>query len=340
MNKNKVLLYLLFLLIVISISSFHHKLETNDKAIAFINSLTEAQKTKSLFPFSDMGRYEFTFLPVYTIPRRGIQLKELDSVQKIKLNELLQEYLSNEGVTKVKNIISLENVLKELEKNDRRDEGVYTISFFGMPGKDSVWSWKFEGHHISLNFTIVRGQVVFAPLFMGSNPAEIKEGPRKGFRALKNEEDEAYALINMFSSSQREKVIFSQQALSEIATFSASETAPLLPAGIFVKEMNNDQKKQLDRLLGVYLSNLPPILAEKRRRKIAKEDINDLRFGWAGSTEPGKAHYYRIQGKNFIIELDNTQNNANHIHSVWRDFYGDFGRDLLMEHYHSTKHPH
>jgi hypothetical protein len=144
----------------------------------------------------------------------------------------------------------------------------------------------------------------------------------------------------MFTASQKEKAIFSQVALSEIATFSASETAPLLPVGIFVKEMSENQKKQLDKLLGVYLSNIPPILAEKRRKKIANEDINDLRFGWAGSTEPGKAHYYRIQGKNFIIELDNTQTNANHIHSVWRDFYGDFGRDLLMEHYRNTKHPH
>ena len=333
----------MFLLVVLATATaftFRPNQGANDKAIAFINSLNEIQKTKSLFPFSDMGRYEFTFLPVSMIPRRGIQLKELDALQKIKLNELLQEYLSNEGVTKVKNIISLENVLKELENNDRRDEGVYTVSFFGMPGKDAAWGWKFEGHHISLNFTIVNNQVVFAPLFMGSNPAEIKNGPRKGFRALKNEEDEAFILVNMFTPAQREKAIFSQVALSEIATFSASETAPLLPVGIFVKELNVNQKKQLDKLLGVYLSNIPPILAERRMKKIVNEDINELRFGWAGSTEPGKEHYYRIQGKNFIIELDNTQTNANHIHSVWRDFYGDFGRDLLMEHYRNTKHPH
>ncbi len=340
MKNYKASLLLLTILISTNFPAYSQKPETGTKAIAFINSLSETQKSKSLFPFTDMGRYEFSFLPVHMIPRRGVQLKELDAIQKTKFNELLQEYLSNEGITKVKNIIGLENVLKELENNDRRDEGVYAVSFFGMPGKDSAWGWKFEGLHISLNFTIVKNRVVFAPLFMGSNPAEIKEGARKGFRALKNEEDEAFVLINMFTSPQREKVIFREQALSEIATFSASETAPLLPVGIFVKEMNDNQKKQLDKLLGVYLSNMPPILAERRRKRIVNEDMNDLRFGWAGSTERGKPHYYRIQGKNFMIELDNTQTNANHIHSVWRDFYGDFGRDLLMEHYHTTKHPH
>lgn len=340
MNNNKTLLLLLSFLVVTSIFSFRPKPETDDKAIAFINSLNEAQKTKSLFPFTDTARYKFSFLPVHTVPRLGVQLKELDDSQKAKLNELLQEYLSNEGLTKMKNIISLENVLKDLEKNDRRDEGLYAVSFFGMPGKDSAWGWKFEGHHLSLNFTIVNHQVVFTPLFMGTNPAEVKEGPRKGFRALKNEEDEAFTLVNMMTATQREKVIFQQQAPIEIVTFNASETRPLLPVGIFVKEMKDDQKKQMDKLLGAYLSNMPPILAEKRRKKIADEDINDLRFGWAGSTEPGQPHYYRLQGKNFMIELDNTQNNANHIHSVWRDFYGDFGRDLLQEHYHNTKHPH
>jgi hypothetical protein len=313
---------------------------TAERAIAFINSLSEAQKNKSVFSFTDMGRYEFSFLPVYMIPRRGLPLKELDSIQKNKFSELLHEFLSQEGVTKIKNIISLENVLKETERNQLRDEGVYSIAFFGMPGKDSAWGWKFEGHHISLNFTVVKNEISFAPLFTGSNPAEIKEGPRKGFRVLKNEEDEAYALMNLFSAEQREKAVFSKQALSEIATFSASEAAPLKPVGIFLKEMTGEQKKQFDKLLDVYLNNLPPILAAKRRKKINAEDLNELRFGWAGSVERGRHHYFRIQGKNFLIELDNTQNNGNHIHTVWRDFYGDFGRDLLMDHYRHTPHPH
>lgn len=340
MNKYKIPALLLAILISTNILAYYPKPETDEKAIAFINSLSETQKSTSLFPFTDMGRYEFSFLPVYMIPRRGVQLKELDAVQKTKFNELLQEYLSNEGITKVKNIISLENVLKELENNDRRDEGVYAVSFYGMPGKDTAWGWKLEGHHISLNFTIVKNKVVLAPFFLGANPAEVKEGAKKGLRVLKYEEDEAFTLINMFNEEQKQKAIFNSQSLLEIATSNASEVRPLQPVGIFVREMNDKQKKQLDKLLGVYLSTMPPMLAESRMKKIAKEDINELRFGWAGATQPGKPHYYRIQAKSFLIEFDNTQNNANHIHSVWRDFYGDFGRDLLLEHYHTTKHPH
>ncbi len=311
-----------------------------DKAAAFIFSLNDEQKAKALFPISDTGRQKTNALPPASVPRNGLKLKEMDSGQKIKLFLLLNDFLSDEGVTKIKNIISLENVLRDIEKSDRRDEGLYFVAFFGMPGKDTTWSWKFEGHHLSLNFTIVKNEIRFAPLFMGSNPAEIREGPRKGFRALKNEEDEAYALMKLFTDQQKEKVIFNKQPLYDIVTFGVSQVSPLEPTGMFVKEMSAEQKKQLNKLIDVYLSNLPPILAGKRRKKIDAEDMNELRFGWAGSDEPGKQHYYRIQGKNFLIELDNAQNNGNHIHSVWRDFYGDFGRDLLIEHYRNTQHPH
>ncbi|MDZ4792867.1 MAG: DUF3500 domain-containing protein [Bacteroidota bacterium] len=338
MNKIKPLL--LSLLLASTACSFAADPGKGDKAAAFINSLNDSQKAKALFPVSDTGRNKFVFLPPATVPRMGLKLKEIDSLQKIKLFVLLNDFLSDEGMTKVKNIIGLENVLRDLEKSDRRDEGLYVVAFFGMPGKDTAWSWKFEGHHLSLNFTVVKNEICFAPLFMGSNPAEIREGPYKGFRALKNEEDEGYALMKLFSDQQKQKVIFSKESLNEIVTFNTSQVSPLEPAGMYVKEMSAEQKKQLNKLIDVYLSNLPPILADKRRKKINEEDMNELQFGWAGSDEPGKPHYYRIQGKNFLIELDNAQNNANHIHSVWRDFYGDFGRDLLMEHYGSTHHQH
>ncbi len=265
MNKNYLLLFLLFTTVILS---FHPKPEKDDMAVAFINTLREEQKTKAVFSFDEMSRYEFSFLPVYMIPRRGIQLKELDSVQKIKFNELLQSYLSYGGYSKIKNIIHLEDVLRELEKNSGRDPGLYTISFYGMPGKDSAWGWKFEGHHISLNFSIIKNQVVFAPFFLGANPAEVKEGPKKGLRALKDEEDEAFVLINMLTEKQKQKAIFSLHSLIEIATSNASEVTPLQPRGIFVKEMNSDQKKQLDKLLGVYLSTMPPLLAKNRMKKM------------------------------------------------------------------------
>jgi hypothetical protein len=332
----------LFLALLFSIPVLSRKNDPGkgDKASAFINSLNQTQKAKALFPLTDTGRQKTNALPPASVPRNGLKLKEMEPEQKVKLFELLNDFLSDEGVTKVKNIMSLENVLREIEKNDRRDEGLYFVAFFGMPDKDTAWGWKFEGHHLSLNFTVVKNEIRFAPLFMGSNPAEIREGSRTGFRVLKSEEDEAYALMKLFSGPQKQKVIFTNQPLPDIITFNQSEVAPLEPAGIPVKEMTEAQKKQLLKVIDVYLSNLPPILADKRKKKIKAEDINDLRFAWAGPEEPGKQHYYRIQGKNFLIELDNAQNNGNHIHSTWRDFYGDFGRDLLREHYQSHPHPH
>jgi len=340
MNK-KILLLLLPIIITAGIISPYSHFNNTDKALKFINALQPGQKAKTLFPFDELSRSEWSFLPVSMIPRKGILLRDLSAVQKENLNELLQAYLSKEGYTKAKNIIGLENVLRELENNNlNRDPELYALSFYGMPGKDSIWGWKFEGHHISLNFTIVKNRVAFAPFFFGANPAEVKEGTQKGFRALKNEEDDALLLVNMLSAKQREKAIFRLQSFMEIVTSNASEIAPLKPAGILVKDMNTDQQKQLNKLLGTYLSSLPPSLADMRKKKIALEDMNDLRFGWAGATETGKPHYYRIQGKTFLIEFDNTQNNANHIHTVWRDFNGDFGRDLLKEHYHNSKHRH
>ena len=331
------ILFWVFTLPVLSNSTDPGK---GDKAAAFINSLNEIQKTKALFEINDTGRQKTNALPPASVPRNGLKLNEMDSLQKIKLFLLLHDFLSDEGITKVKNIMSLENVLRDLEKSDRRDEGLYFVAFFGMPGKDIAWSWKFEGHHLSLNFTVVKNEIRFAPLFMGSNPAEVREGPRTGFRALKNEDDEAYALMKLFTDQQKEKVIFNKQPLPDIVTFNKSDVSPLDRVGMNVSEMNAEQKKQLNKLIGVYLSNLPPILASKRRKKIDAEDMHELQFGWAGSDEPGKQHYYRIQGKTFLIELDNAQNNGNHIHSVWRDFYGDFGRDLLLEHYKNAQHPH
>jgi Protein of unknown function (DUF3500) len=337
---NKTITLLLTLLLSVNLFSKTTDPAKGDKAVAFINSLNESQKAKALFPMNDTGRQKTNALPPASVPRNGLKLKEMDSVQKKILFILLNDFLSDEGMTKIKNIMSLENVLRDIEKSDRRDEGLYFVAFFGMPGKDTAWSWKFEGHHLSLNFTVVKDEIRFAPLFMGSNPAEIREGPRKGFRALKSEEDEAYALMKLFTDQQKEKVIFNKQPLNDIVSFGVSQVSPLEPAGMFVKEMSAEQKKQLNKLIDVYLSNLPPILAGKRRKKINAEDMNELRFGWAGSDEPGKQHYYRIQGKTFLIELDNAQNNGNHIHSAWRDFYGDFGRDLLMEHYKNSPHLH
>lgn len=308
-----------------------------ETALRFINSLSTKQKQKAVRPFEEMSRSEWSYLPVASVLRPGIPLKELDAAQKALLNDLLQAYLSREGYAKTRAVIVLEHILHELNGNSSlRDPELYTAAIYGTPGKDPVWGWKFEGHHLSLNFTVVKDRTAFAPFFFGANPAEVKDGPKKGLRVLRAEEDLALELVQALSAEQRPKAIFQSSAFADIVTASASQVNPLEPVGITARELTAAQQALLNRLLGAYLSAMPAALSEARLKRLAHEDGTTIRFGWAGATQRGKPHYYRVQGKTFLIEFDNTQNNANHIHSVWRDFDGDFGRDLLQEHYHKA----
>jgi hypothetical protein len=214
----------------------------------------------------------------------------------------------------------------------------YLVAFYGSPGKNNEWGWKFSGHHVALNFTVVNDTIAFAPFFFGSDPAIVRQGPKKGLRAIKEEEDLALELINSFTTEQKQKAIFQTRAFSDIVTGTYRQVTPLQPVGILVSEMSEVQYELLKKLLRSYVSSMPAKNAEMRMKKIAKEDMNTIRFGWAGATELNKPHYYRIQGKTFLIEFDNAESNGNHIHLLWRDFNGDFGTDLLKEHYKTSKH--
>ena len=310
-------------------------------ALIVINSLDSLQKAKSVFPFDEMSRYDWNYLPPSLIPRRGACLKDLDSTQKNNVYALLKSFLSEKGFTRTLDIMDNEFYLKELEPNmiHRIPENQF-IAFYGNPGTDSIWGWKFSGHHIALNFTIVNDKLAFTPVFFGVYPAEIKEGQNKGRRIIKDEEDIGFELINMLSSEQKLKAIFQSKAFNDIVSTNSFQVGPLDPVGILAKGLTPQQKIILNKLIVCHLSSMPTEIAEMRMKRIASEDFNQIRFGWAGGLVEGVPHYYRIQGKTFLIEFDNTTHNANHIHIVWRDFNGDFGVDLLKEHYENTKHHH
>lgn len=311
----------------------------SDLAKAFIDSLKPEQRAKVLLEMDDSQRYNWHFFPGRMLPRAGVTLKELNGQQKDLLHQLLQAYLSEKGYAKTKEIIGLESVLAELENNPGfRDPEMYFVAFYGEPSEDSVWGWNFQGHHIALHFTVVKDKISFSPRFLGANPAEVREGPKKGLRVLKNEEDLALQLVNSLSEEQRKKAIFQLRAFVDIVTANAAEVKPLEPVGIPAKDMDTGQRTLLEALIFEYASTAPEDIAKERMEKIRQADFDNIRFGWAGDTELGKPHYYRIQSGEFLIEFDNTQNDANHIHSVWRDFDGDFGRDLIREHYQHSHH--
>ncbi|WP_299549652.1 DUF3500 domain-containing protein [Seonamhaeicola sp.] len=318
------------------LSFSYHK---SKHVIKFLDCLNAEQLEKVSLPFDDTSRVSWHFLPSTMYPREGITFKELNEKQEAAFFKMLTYFLSESGYNKTKKIINLENVLVELGGDPEfRDAKAYYIAVYGNPREDNLWAWSFEGHHISLNFTVKDHTISAAPRFFGANPAIIKEGSKKGQRTLHREEKLAYMLLKSLTDEQKKVAIFSDVAFNEIVTFHDTKVSPLAPAGIKANDLNEEQKQRLKALIYEYLSALPDALAHAREDKIHKEEFNDIRFGWAGSTEKGKPHYYRIQGKTFLIELDNTQNNANHIHCVWRDFDGDFGRDIIKEHYKNSQH--
>jgi hypothetical protein len=307
-------------------------------ADAFLESLTADQRSQAIFAFDDDRRFEFRYTPR---ARAGAVLKEMTDAQRTLAHALLKTGLSMRGYTAATQIIELENVLREIERGSiARDPELYYVAIFGTPGK-APWGWKFEGHHLSTNFTIVGDRpVVFSPAFFGANPAIVRDGPRKGLRPLRDEEEVARELMAAFTEEQRAKVIFNVTAPREMITAESRESSPLTPGGLPMSAMTPGQKRIVERLLDVYLGRMVPELAKKRLEALQQAGMDAITFGWAGGLDVGGPHYYRVQGPTFLIEYDNTQNNANHIHSVWRDFGNDFGRDVLREHYRSKVHPH
>ena len=335
--KDKIISLGMILLLSALIAAFTYT--RNSPVTDFLQSLDEKQLNKAKMPFNHLSREVWHFLPGEMWPRKGILLKDLNQQQKELAFILLHEHLSEAGFKKIMGIIDLEKVLIEMgQDKDFRDPDKYFVAIYGDPSKDKLWAWSFEGHHLSLNFTILDKKVSMTPRFMGANPATIPVGKRKGERTLKAEEDLGFQLVNSLDSNQRVKAIFSNLSYLEIVTSNSTEVGPLSPVGIRYAELNNTQQKNLLALIDEYLSAMPTDLAKRRMNEIEKENLSEIRFGWAGATQAGKGHYYRIQGKSFLIEFDNTVNNANHIHTIWRDFDGDFGKDMIKEHYAATSH--
>lgn len=309
-----------------------------NSANAFLDSLTPEQRSKCALTFEDELRFDWHFVPR---PRKGIPLKELDGNQRKLAHDFLKTGLSQRGYLKATTIIELETVLRELEKRADRDPELYYFTIFGRPSLKEPWGWRVEGHHLSLNFTIVGGKrLATTPSFFGANPAEVKQGARQGLRVLGAEEDKARELLLSLDERQRAVAIFDSKAPPDILTLATKAAEPLAPIGIQANQFNKQQMDLLTRLLEEYGASMPAELAAEQMKKLRRAGLEKITFGWAGGIERGQPHYYRVQGPTFLIEYDNTQNDVNHIHSVRRDFNGDFGRDLLREHYHNAPHKH
>jgi len=302
-------------------------------ADAFLASLSSDQRARAPFAFDDEQRLDWHFIPR---PRKGLPFKDLDPVQRLLGQALLGAGLGQRGLIRAATIMSLDAVLRELEqgKGPARDPEMYFLSIFGDALSSKPWGWRLEGHHVALNFTMLDGKTIGStPAFLGANPAEVLQGPRKGLRALAPEEDLARMLIKSLDDKQRAEAVVSQSAPSDILSTNLRKAEPLKPAGLQTSKLGQKQQEVLMTLLTEYGSRHAPDIAAARLDRVRAAGVGQIFFAWAGGFEKGQGHYYRIQGPSFLVEYDNTQNNANHIHTVWRDFGSDFGADLLGMHY-------
>ena len=307
----------------------------SDAAQQFLSTLNESQRQQATYPMDAAERYDWHYTPR---ERAGLPLKAMTDAQQQTARYLLQTALSQTGYQKATDIMRLENILQEIEGRNPddiyRDPLNYAFIIFGDPNEEAPWGWRIEGHHVSLHFTVVGNTIVGAtPTFLGANPAKVPAGPKKGWRVLQPEEDLARALVTSLTGDQLKTALIAEAAYPEIVTGTGRYAQVKQPAGLSYAKMTKIQQDQLMDLLEVYYGVHRPEVSQRELAAIREAGLDKLYFGWAGGLLPGEPHYYRIQGPTLVIEYDNTQNNANHIHTIVRNLQNDWGEDVLGEHY-------
>lgn len=307
--------------------------------IDFLENLPQDLRDATEFPLTSEERRTFVYVPA---PRVGPTLHRFSSAQRQQIMDILRASLSETGYWKVHEIMALEEVLFELEGNRyKMDDGSpvrdplrYHFYVFGDPSGTDPWGWKFEGHHVSLNFTLGQTDILSGtPLFLGSNPAVIREDDSIRMEVLRKETELGFRLVNMLSKKQLKQARFSEIAPATLVTRMEPRVHTLHPKGIPFNDLTEKQQAVFMELLNTYIDNYQLGFSSKLRKRIESAGIENLFFAWAGGMEPGIGHYYRIQGPTLLIEYDNTQNDANHVHSVVRDLTNDFAEDILRMHY-------
>ncbi len=330
----------------------------------FLNTFSSELRAKAVLPFKTEERSNWHFFPslvtsvsaavqrsflgVQPFERKGVSLKEMTKEQRIAAHSLLQSALSTQGYLKAASIIHLEEVLRDLEINQGRDAKISTLvrdsenyffTIFGTPSEDLPWGWRVEGHHLSLNFSSIADELVaVTPAFMGANPALVSSGAHAGSRILAAEEDIARELLAKLDVKQSSQAIIAATAPDGIITGTSRKVGLKNFVGLAALKLNGAQRGLLMRLVEEYVNNMRPDFAHSQLKRIEAAGIEKIHFAWAGGTERGQPHYYRVHSPTLLIEYDNTQSNANHIHSVCRDLENDFGEDMLLKHYKESNH--
>ena len=304
----------------------------------FVADLDSDQQRRLSLPFDDPWRRSWHYIPRR---RPGLSLGELSVGQRGQLWQVLEALLSRQGMAKAQGVIELEQILGELTgRPSYRDPDLYHLVLFGEPAAEQPWGWRFEGHHLSLSATLIPGQeTIVTPAFLGANPATVpQQHERAGLRVLAAEADLAFDLVNALPPEQQRAALIGSDSLGDIVSGPGRESRLQQPEGTALAALSDAHREQASRLLAAYLDNMEQALAAAAWSKLRAAGLERVRFAWAGSLEPGRPHYYRLHGPTLLIEYDNTQNRANHAHSVWHDL--EAGGDPLRAHYHQAPHGH
>lgn len=328
------------LIILFTVCASLHAQPLFDLADKFLNTLSPTLKAATQYSFADNERFNFNFVP---LERKGPTFHDFNIQQKEAALALLKGSLSQTGYQKALAIMELEKVLIIIENQSAtsryRDPLNYHFLIFGQPSATQIWGWKFEGHHISVNFVLEGDKIISStPSFLGANPGIVRIEEQKGKEVLRLETELGFLLINALNAEQLKTARFSEQAVAEIITGNKRQAALQEPSGISYTTLQADQQKLFLRLIQVYIDNYHLGFSDELRKKMEQAGWHNFNFAWAGSLTPGAGHYYRIQGPQFIIEYANTQNKANHVHTVVRDLTNDFAEDILKAHYLREKH--
>jgi Protein of unknown function (DUF3500) len=301
-------------------------------AEAFLDTLDPGQRSAATTRLDDPGFRSWTYLPG---PREGVALADMDQAQQQAALALLDTGCSATGARTARSVVELDLVRRVLagatpQPHDHR----FWFRLFGTPSPGGAWAWRVNGHHLGVHVTVAGRQVAVTPSFFGAEPARVPGGPRAGLRVLAREEDDARALLHSLDATQRAVAVTSATAPDDILTrFDPVADASAVPRGIPHGDLRPEQQTALQRLVQHYFGRVTETAAREAWDAAVAAGLDEVHFGWAGGTEPGQGHYYAVVGPTFLLEYDNTQDGANHIHSVWRDLRDDWGGDLLARHY-------
>ena len=309
-------------------------------ATAFLDSLDRTQRLAATTAFDVEDHRVWTYLPG---GRPGAALAAMTTEQQALALALLDTGCSAHGGRTARAVIELDMIRRQLESSagtpPRPTDHRYWVRILGDPNADAPWAWRVNGHHLAVHVTVVDDAVAATPQFFGAEPAIVPDGPHRGLRTLPGEEELARALLARLDDDQRRVAITSPTAPHDILTrFDPVVDPSVVPAGLGHGQMTSRQQDALHRLIRLYFDRAPADVADAAWSDATGRGLDDVTFAWAGPDERGRGHYYAVRGPTFLLEYDNTQDDANHIHSVWRDLRNDWGADLLREHY-ARRHP-